>query len=158
MSDIALPKNPWQHVARRLAQAAADGDAIDRFAGCCRWKGSKTGRDSSVPEGSCAHLWAVGVLVWSIGEIEIMRIFAAVIVLLAAGGIAWATDLPAAPPPHVPAVYIPALVPVYNWSGLYVGGNADHGFANANTADTFTGGTLGGIVANSPGNARGLEI
>lgn len=87
-----------------------------------------------------------------------MRIFAAVIALLVALGIARAADLPAAPPPHAPAVYIPAPVPVYNSSGFYVGGNAGYGFANAIITDTFTGGTLGGIVATSSGNARGLEI
>jgi len=45
---------------------------------------------------------------------------------LAAGGRAFAADLPPAPmpPPRAPAVYVPAVIPVYNWTGCYVGANA----------------------------------
>ena len=37
-------------------------------------------------------------------------------------GAAFAADLPPRP---APAPYIPAVVPVYNWTGFYIGGNAD---------------------------------
>src|ERR1700728_1120841 len=61
---------------------------------------------------------------------------------LAAGGQAWAADLPpaAAPPPRAPAAYIPAP-PVYNWGGLYIGINGGGAFGNSNW--TATGGTTG---------------
>jgi outer membrane immunogenic protein len=62
---------------------------------------------------------------------------------LAAGTLAYASahaaDLPRPlPPPAVaPVVYAP---PVYNWSGIYVGGNLGGGFANSSWTDFFTGG------------------
>jgi outer membrane immunogenic protein len=33
-----------------------------------------------------------------------------------------------APPPRAPATYVPVL-PLYNWTGFYVGGNLGAGFA-----------------------------
>jgi outer membrane immunogenic protein len=63
---------------------------------------------------------------------------------LAAGTLAYlsahAADLPRPPPPPpvAPVIYAP---PVYNWSGIYVGGNLGAGFANSSWSDPFTGGT-----------------
>jgi outer membrane immunogenic protein len=55
-------------------------------------------------------------------------------VLFAALGLsasAFAADLPPAPPPRAPAVYVPPVVPVYNWSGVYLGINGGWGFGTA---------------------------
>jgi hypothetical protein len=51
-----------------------------------------------------------------------------------------AADLPPAPrqPAVAPVVFAP---PVYNWTGIYVGGNLGGGFANSSWSDPFTGGT-----------------
>ncbi len=48
---------------------------------------------------------------------------------LAAGGQALAADLPPpmAPPPRAPATYVPAPVPIFTWSGLYIGINGGYG-------------------------------
>jgi outer membrane immunogenic protein len=56
------------------------------------------------------------------------------VVLCAAIGLsasAFAADLPPAPAPRAPAVYVPPVLPVYNWSGFYVGINGGWGFGNA---------------------------
>lgn len=64
--------------------------------------------------------------------------------VLAAGTLAYASahaaDLPRPPPPPpvAPVIYAP---PVYNWTGIYVGGNLGGGFANSSWSDPFTGGT-----------------
>jgi outer membrane immunogenic protein len=50
-----------------------------------------------------------------------------------------AADLPQAPPPPAPAAYAPAVVPIYNWGGVYVGING--------------GWTLGTAYWSAPGNA-----
>jgi outer membrane immunogenic protein len=51
---------------------------------------------------------------------------------------AQAADLP---PVRAPAVVPPVVyaLPVYNWSGFYVGGNLGAGFANSSWTDPFTG-------------------
>jgi outer membrane immunogenic protein len=62
---------------------------------------------------------------------------------LAAGTVAFAcsvqaADLPIrpAPAPMAPIAYAP---PVYNWSGIYIGGNLGGGFANSTWSDPFSG-------------------
>jgi len=55
-------------------------------------------------------------------------------VLCAAFGLsasAFAADLPPTPPPRAPVVYVPPVLPVYNWSGVYIGVNGGWGFGNA---------------------------
>ena len=56
------------------------------------------------------------------------RILIASAVAFAAGGQALAADLPPpmAPPPRAPAMYVP-VVPLYNWTGFYLGGNLGFG-------------------------------
>jgi outer membrane immunogenic protein len=93
-------------------------------------------------------------------------------IALAAGTVvclcsAHAADLPRAraPAPVAPVAYVP---PVYNWSGIYVGGNLGAGFADSSWSDPFTGahnnfsksGFIGGgqIGANVQFNALVLGI
>jgi outer membrane immunogenic protein len=58
-------------------------------------------------------------------------LFAGALAFVAAGQ-ALAADLPppAPPPPRAPAAYVPTIVPVYNWTGFYIGGNAGYAFAS----------------------------
>jgi outer membrane immunogenic protein len=73
-----------------------------------------------------------------------------------AGSAAFAADLPPpVAPPRAPAVYVPAPVPYYNWTGFYIGGNlgaswqqgsfSDPNGNNFSTNNQFTG-TGGGQV------------
>jgi outer membrane immunogenic protein len=87
------------------------------------------------------------------------RILATVLFSAVASGAALASDLPppAAPPPRAPAVYAP--VPIYSWSGFYLGINGGWGFGhsdwtinplggvntgNFNISGGLVGGTIGG--------------
>jgi outer membrane immunogenic protein len=72
-------------------------------------------------------------------------LFAGALAFVAAGQ-ALAADLPppAAPPPRAPAAYVPTIVPVYNWTGFYIGGNAGYAFAS-NLSST-------GCITNNTGN------
>ena len=54
-----------------------------------------------------------------------------------AGSAAFAADLPPPPPmPRAPAVYVPAPIPVYNWTGFYIGGNLGVGWQQGSLGDT----------------------
>jgi outer membrane immunogenic protein len=76
-------------------------------------------------------------------------------VMLVAGP-ALAADLPPAPPPpQAPATYVPAVAPIYNWSGFYGGFNGGYGFGSSKwtsgglTTGTFD--TTGGFVGETLG-------
>jgi len=63
--------------------------------------------------------------------------------LVLAAGQVLAADLPPPapppPPPRAPAAYVPTIVPVYSWSGFYLGGNIGYGFASASSTGCLTG-------------------
>ena len=63
--------------------------------------------------------------------------------------LAHAADLPVAPAPAPPAVYRPAL---YDWTGLYFGGQVGAGLLNDTFSQASTAGnaTLGGNITNNP--------
>jgi outer membrane immunogenic protein len=68
-----------------------------------------------------------------------MRQYAYAVALSVLGGsAALAADLPppVAPPPRAPAVYVP-VAQVYNWTGIYIGGNLGAGFNGGSYSDTF---------------------
>ena len=59
-------------------------------------------------------------------------------VVIGLGGSALAADLPPSSPPRAPAVYVPAVLPIYNWAGIYIGVNGGVGWGNAKyTANAF---------------------
>src|SRR6516164_6743721 len=66
-------------------------------------------------------------------------------VVIGLGGSALAADLPPSPPPRAPAVYVPAVLPIYNWAGIYIGVNGGWGWGNGSLSDNggVVGGTLG---------------
>jgi outer membrane immunogenic protein len=69
------------------------------------------------------------------------RILISMMLSIASAGYALAADLPQ-PPPQAPVAYVPVMVPVYNWAGIYIGVNGGYGFGNSD----WTGG------ATSSGN------
>jgi len=87
------------------------------------------------------------------------RIIGILGVVIGLGGSALAADLPPSPP-RAPAAYVPAVLPVYNWAGIYVGINGGWGWGNAkftaNAVGTFPGTTgsradNGGVVGGTLG-------
>jgi outer membrane immunogenic protein len=80
-----------------------------------------------------------------------VRLLGVLCALISISGAALAADLPPAPPPRAPAVYTPAVLPVYNWSGVYVGINGGWGWGNANwTASPV--GSFGGATGSPHDN------
>ena len=67
------------------------------------------------------------------------RILIAGLFALAAGGQAFAADLPM-PAPVPPQAYVP-VVPFYNWTGFYIGINGGGAFGNSNWSDPIDGST-----------------
>jgi len=86
-----------------------------------------------------------------------------VAVLCAAIGLsapAFAADLPPPVAPRAPAAYVPVVLPVYNWSGIYLGINGGYGFGSSewtdplNTSGATSSGnfnTNGGLVGGTLG-------
>jgi outer membrane immunogenic protein len=81
-------------------------------------------------------------------------------VLCAALGLttsAFAADLPVAPPPRAPVVYVPPVLPVYNWSGIYLGINGGYGFGSSEWTDPLNPSSLttGGSTSSGNFNTNG---
>lgn len=78
-------------------------------------------------------------------------------IALSAAVPALAADLPVGPPAQAPAAYVPAVTPVYNWSGIYLGINGGYGFGDSkwSPAAPFVGtnnfNTDGGLVGGTVG-------
>jgi outer membrane immunogenic protein len=78
-------------------------------------------------------------------------------VLCAALGLtasAFAADLPPAPP-RAAAVYVPPALPVYNWSGVYVGINGGYGFGSSEWTDPLNPSTSSGSFNTNGGLVGG---
>jgi outer membrane immunogenic protein len=77
------------------------------------------------------------------------RILVSVMLSVVAAGQALAADLPQALPPQAPAAYIPTVVPVYNWGGIYFGVNGGYAFGQTKwTNNSFVPNTSGSFSAN----------
>jgi len=88
-----------------------------------------------------------------------VRVLSILCAFIGIGGSAFAADLPPSPP-RAPAVYVPAVLPAYNWAGVYVGINGGWGWGNgkftANAVGDFNGTTgsrsdNGGVVGGTLG-------
>ena len=87
------------------------------------------------------------------------RTFAVLCAFVGLSGSAFAADLPPSPPPRAPAVYVPAVLPVYNWAGIYIGINGGYGFGSSTWTDPLNPGgstsgsfnTNGGLVGGTLG-------
>jgi len=75
-------------------------------------------------------------------------------VIIGLGGSALAADLPPSPaPPRAPAAYVPVVLPVYNWAGVYVGINGGWGWGNAKyTANAVGPGCIGPCFPGATGS------
>lgn len=76
-------------------------------------------------------------------------------VLLSAVNFAWAADLPVAPAPQAPAVYVPPPPPPFSWTGVYGGVNGGYGFASSSGTATATVPGVGTATASSSATADG---
>jgi outer membrane immunogenic protein len=78
------------------------------------------------------------------------RIVFAVLLSFGASSIALAADIPPPPPaPRAPATYVPAPVPLYNWTGFYLGPNIGWGFGGASGVTDTAGSTFATTTQNS---------
>jgi outer membrane immunogenic protein len=68
------------------------------------------------------------------------RIIGVVGIIAGLGGTALAADLPpVAAPPRAPAAYVPAALPIFNWTGFYIGGNLGAAWASRCVGYALTG-------------------
>ena len=67
---------------------------------------------------------------------------------LVAGGQALAADLPPPVAPRAPATYVPTTVPVYNWSGIYIGANGGYAFGTSSWSNPAIGVATGNFNTN----------
>jgi outer membrane immunogenic protein len=82
-----------------------------------------------------------------------VRLLGVLCALIGISGAALAADLPPSPPPRAPAVYVPAVLPVYNWAGVYVGINGGWGWGTAK----YTANAVGGPIGGFPGATGSLK-
>ena len=78
------------------------------------------------------------------------RVFLALFSLAALTGTAAAADLPPRPAPE-PYYKVPVAVPVYNWTGFYIGINGGGGFGHSQWDSTGSFNTSGGLVGGTVG-------
>ena len=78
------------------------------------------------------------------------RVFFALVSLAALTGTAAAADLPPRPAP-APYYKAPVAVPVYNWTGFYIGINGGGGFGRSQWDTTGGFNTSGGLVGGTVG-------
>ena len=72
----------------------------------------------------------------------IRKVLLSTVALVAISGTAFAADLPSR---RAPPVYIPPPVPVFTWTGFYVGGDIGYGFGKDSATSTGTTGTRNSV-------------
>jgi outer membrane immunogenic protein len=85
-------------------------------------------------------------------KLSIKCLLSAAALAAAAWTPALAADLPPAPPPpppRAPATYVPTPVPLYNWSGFYIGGNLGYGFSSSSTFSDTLASTFASTTSSS---------
>jgi outer membrane immunogenic protein len=65
-----------------------------------------------------------------------VRLLGVLCALIGVSGAALAADLPPSPP-RAPAVYTPAVLPVFNWTGFYIGGNLGGAWTSVHVTDSL---------------------
>src|SRR5262249_44982078 len=65
-----------------------------------------------------------------------LRLIRILCAFIGISGSAFAADLPPSPP-RAPAVYVPAVVPVYNWTAFYIGGNLGAAWSQGKVSDSI---------------------
>lgn len=85
------------------------------------------------------------------------RTFGAALALALLSSTAMAADLPSR---RAPPVYVPPPIPVFTWTGLYVGGQAGYEFGHSNALATAsaTGGGLAAVGASPSGFIGGGHV
>ena len=87
----------------------------------------------------------------------IRKFLLSTVALAALAGTAAAADLPSR---RAPPVYVPPPIPVFTWTGLYVGGQVGYEFGNSNAYATrsATGAGIGSTSASPKGVIGGAHI
>jgi outer membrane immunogenic protein len=66
-----------------------------------------------------------------------VRLLSILCAFIGISGSALAADLPPAPPPRAPAAYAPPVLPVFNWTGFYIGGNLGAAWTSVQVTDNL---------------------
>lgn len=85
----------------------------------------------------------------------IRKLLLSTVVLSASAATAFAADLPSR---RAPPVYVPPPIPVFTWTGFYIGGNAGYAFDANNQFATARGATRSFISTKSNGFTGGGQI
>ena len=85
----------------------------------------------------------------------IKKLLLSMVVLSATAATSFAADLPSR---RAPPVYIPPPIPVFTWTGFYIGGNAGYAFDANNSFATSRGATRSFVGSKSNGFTGGGQI
>ena len=91
----------------------------------------------------------------STGDIMIRKLLLSTVVLSTSAVTAFAADLPSR---RAPPVYIPPPIPVFTWTGFYVGGNAGYAFNSRSSFNTAVGASRTFLQSQSNGFTGGGQI
>lgn len=81
----------------------------------------------------------------------IKKFLLSTVALAALAGTAAAADLPSR---RAPPVYVPPPIPVFTWTGFYIGGQVGYEFGKSNALSTRT--ATGGVIAGNSASPKGV--
>ncbi len=81
----------------------------------------------------------------------IRKVLLSTVAMIAISGTAFAADLPSR---RAPPVFVPPPIPVFSWTGFYIGGQVGYGFGNDYAREQ---GITGGVQQFHVGNPSGVE-